>query len=343
MSEDLIQKYQSKENHQEFNSLQVIPDSINFNRIEEIRFFEPPEEANLPNQSFYSFPSINGFKDNNLYSLLDSLDENNYFFVENRSTGEDTISILQPTKKKDEINIFDSDNRIAEALNSINNKGDNKNEGDEEQHGINTVIDYDPEPVLMPLFQVKPQKSLGRKRKDDLTSDKKHTNKSYDNASKKFMTQGMISVCDFFNSKIYPHGKLKKPNIIQFLPSKVDQIKIYLEQNIRIFFENYSEPKHSLNKDSYRVHNKNLLQQLDELDIDDINLMLDASFVDYFLSFLYDDKIVNGNIFLNKHFKTFKECFNDYYNEEEKNNIKEYCIRLINGEIKPRNATKNKN
>ena len=343
MNQDNFQMYQSEESHYQFNLPQIIPSPINFNRFEENNsLYEAQEEADFPNNQFLFFPSSNRFRGNNFDSLPSPHLYDDYDFLDRRSTGEDTNYILIPKEEKENKNIFDSNNQIAD--NSINNIEDNEDENEEDnrQNSMIIEIDEEHEPVLRPLFQIVHQKPLGRRPKDDLTSDRDHTGKSNDNAFKKCLTKCTIQIWNFINSKIYPHGKLKKPNITQFLPLKVDLKKVYLEQNIRIFFENYPEPKYALNKNSYRIHNRNLLNLLDLLDNQEINSIFYASFIDYFLAFFNNDRIINGNIFLNKYFKTYDECFNDY-SEEEKNSIKEYCIKLINGELKPRKSRKKKN
>lgn len=199
-----------------------------------------------------------------------------------------------------------------------------------------------------PLYSSETRK-LGRKKKND-TSMSSHTRKSKDNGSKRFMTKCMELINDCFNSEIQRIGlnskgfKLYKPSIIKFLPLKAYQKPNYFRKTIEYYYENYALPKNAKNKDMYIIHNKNLIFAVKAINDNKLNIMLNTSFEDYFVAFLNDDKIINHRyIILNNSFKTLKDCFNNindeynYYTEEEKACIKDYCMRLINGEIKTKN------
>ena len=164
----------------------------------------------------------------------------------------------------------------------------------------------------------------------------------------------MESSHNYINSEIKYYGQnpdefnLHKPNVIKYLPSKAKDKPDYFKKNMKYFYENYSEPKNAKDKEMYRIANHNILKKLEEFNDNKISKIFDTSFEDYFYAFLNDEKIINGNIILNGHFKTLKDCFNNindednYYTEEEKNRIKEYCVKLINGEIKGKKGKKEK-
>ena len=199
-------------------------------------------------------------------------------------------------------------------------------------------------------------KKLGRKKKDENNSTCKHTNKSNDNGSNKFINKCIESLDNCINLEINPDYipnnknndiqlKLNKPTLKKHIPQKVDEKANFFKNEIKTYYEKYIDLKNCKNRNSYKIHNKILIEKLEASNdvYKKVNTMLKISFKDYLEAFLKDEKIISDNIVLNKNFKTLKDCFNNiqdkggYYSQEKKNEIKNYTLNLINGKIKARN------
>ena len=269
------------------------------------------------------------------------------------STGFDT-NINYVNEKK--INQFDNYNKKNNTSFNYIEKNTNDNNGNvhilEEKNGNNKAQKINPEDNqkekenITKKFIIK-KTLLGRKRKEDKNSKRKRTEKDNDNASKKFINKCIESINNCINDKISLNKDkigLYKPNLKKYLPSKAKDKKEFFQKEIRNLYE-FATIKRCKkeNKNNYIKHNKSLMEKLKD---EKINKMLNTSFKDYFIAFLNDEKIINEEIILNQHFKTLNECFNNiegkdgYYTEEEKNRIKEYCIKLVNGGIASRNRIK---
>ena len=241
---------------------------------------------------------------------------------------------LDSCTEKSQIQFDEDKNKI---YNELNIKGNNK---DTEQKVV---------------FKTELKEKLGRKKKGD-HSLRKHNKFSNDDGSKRFMIQCIRSINDYINSEIQLYEsyknefKLYKPNLCNNLPHKAIEKKIIFDKPLREFYENFVQPKNCLNanKDIYRNNNRKIINKLYKLNINKINAMFDTSFSDYFKAFLNDEITINGYLKLNEKFKTLSECFNnsedmdDYYTTEQKNKIKNYSLKLINGEIKARNIANKK-
>ena len=236
-----------------------------------------------------------------------------------------------------EKNPQDKSNQNFDNINNNHNNNDHNNNN--HNNNVNLVNAKDNENIK---FITTAKKVLGRKRKEDKSKPSKHTKKSNDNGSKRFIIQCMESIDQSINSKIEPYNyKLYKPSLTNNLPQKVNEKKIFLEKKIVEYYENYAQPRHCLeeNKNIYKIHNHNVIKELKSLNDIKINGMLNSSFIDNFKCFLNDIKI-------NEDFKTLKDYFNDvddednYYSKEEKNKIKNYCEKLISNGITPRNRNK---
>ena len=271
------------------------------------------------------------FRNDNINNF-DMINTGKFDKFENNILGENNTldSITEKTQKQSD----QYKNKICDEINLKGNKRDAKQKV---------------------VFKTELKQKLGRKKKGD-HSLSKHNKFSNDDGSKRFMVQCIRSINDSINSETQLYEsyknefKLYKPNLCNNLPHKVTEKKIIFDKPLREFFENFVQPKNCLkvNKDSYRNYNRKIIRKLIKLNVGKINAMFDTPFSIFFKAFLNNEKIINGYLILNEKFKTLSECFNNpkdmynYYNTEQKNKIKIYSLKLLNGEIKPRNINDKK-
>ena len=321
------------------------------------KLFEQEEEDE---QSFRFMPNLFNNDQKNIQKIFQNLPDYNYGLGE-RSTNPDTFyfrASVSDEKKNCDMEIEDipssperkkSDDEQNKTYIEINNNNNEKNainNNNSNSENNDNSINHNDETKIK--FKTEKKSNLGRKLKNDKTSERNHTRLTNDNASKKFIKAGGNSYHNYIKSTIKPYlknsdeFKLHKPNFIKYLPSKAKEKPEYFKKSMKFFYENYSEPKNAKDKDMYRIANHNILKKLDEFNDNKLSRLITPSFEECFLAFLNDEKIINDNLILNGHFKTLKDCFNniedesDYYTEEEKERIKEYCTKLIIGEIKGR-------
>ena len=199
--------------------------------------------------------------------------------------------------------------------------------------------------------EIKQKKNLGRKNKYD-KEEGLHTKYSKDNGSNKLIIHCMKIVTNYINNIIekFNIGKLFNPNLTNKLTLNVVDKKAFLENKIKIYYEEHSKAKHCLeeNKDNYINNNREIIEKLYKMKDRNIILIFEIPFCLYLRAFLNDEKNINyenENLELNEDFKTLKECFNegkDYYTLEQKAKYKIYIEQLINGQISPRKKRKYK-
>jgi len=188
----------------------------------------------------------------------------------------------------------------------------------------------------------------------------KHTKYDEDNARRKIYGSCMQSIWDSTEEMSKKKGinfNLSKPLIkSQFKSSFTDNQNFFKKSIYNIYID--STPKkvgeqYKNNRDQYFIIKQKMIddflkQEIEKtyVDIKVLNKLFKLPFHDYLIQYLNDETTViikdeiYGEIKVDlPGFKTYKDCFNDEYNIEQKNLFKKNIISIINEEVycrKPR-------
>ena len=190
-----------------------------------------------------------------------------------------------------------------------------------------------------------------------LNNGVKHTKNDEDNARKKIYGSCMQSTWHSMGEIAKRKGinfTLNKPFIKSQVKSSFTDNKIFFKKSLYYIFINSiprNIPKlYTKNRSQYSIINRNtidnfLQQEMNNpyVDIKLFNKLFTLPYLDYLIPYLNDETTViiqdeiYGKIEINlPGFKTYKDCFNDEYNDEQKDFFKEHIYSIINGEVKCR-------
>ena len=144
------------------------------------------------------------------------------------------------------------------------------------------------------------------------------------------------------DSKLY---KLYKPAITP-LPCSIAKKVIFIEKPILKYYLNYT--KQRLNEEraglSNKYKNTKIISLLLHLEKEDakreekkFKMIFNTPFKDYLLAFVKDEQFMIKESQISLKFETLKDCFNNgkiIYNAEDKDNLKNYTIKLFNRNMK---------
>ena len=140
-------------------------------------------------------------------------------------------------------------------------------------------------------------------------------------------------------------SKLYKPAITP-LPCSIAKKVIFIEKPILKYYLNYT--KQRLNEEraglSNKYKNTKIISLLLHLEKEDANreekkfkMIFNTPFKDYLLAFVKDEQFMIKESQISLKFETLKDCFNNgkiRYNAKDKDNLKNYTIKLFNRNMK---------
>lgn len=140
-------------------------------------------------------------------------------------------------------------------------------------------------------------------------------------------------------------SKLYKPAITP-LPCSIAKKVIFIEKPILKYYLKYT--KQRLNEEraglSNKYKNTKIISLLLHLEKEDakreekkLKMIFNTPFKDYLLAFVKDEQFMIKESQISLKFETLKDCFNDgkiIYNAEDKDNLKNYTIKLFNRNMK---------
>ena len=140
-------------------------------------------------------------------------------------------------------------------------------------------------------------------------------------------------------------SKLYKPAITP-LPCSIAKKVIFIEKPILKYYLNYT--KQRLNEEraglSNKYKNTKIISLLLHLEKEDakreekkFKMIFNTPFKDYLLAFVKDEQFMIKESQISLKFETLKDCFNNgkiRYNAKDKDNLKNYTIKLLNRNMK---------
>ena len=297
--------------------------------------------------------------------------EQNTAATENKKTNYSTNDVELPSKKTqiqefNEIKNQTQEKNLedSEAIFDISISNLNKNSSYKKSQEQNELYN-----VMEKMEEIKQNedtislKEDEEEEKEDKIEPKKqnngviHTKNDGDNARKKVYGSCMQSTWDSLGEIGQRKGinfTLNKPFIkSQIKSSFTDNKKFFNKSLYYIFIASIPRnvgKQYQNDRSQYSIINRNtidnfLLQEINNpyADIKLLNKLLKLPFLDYLIPYLNDETTViiqdefYGKIEIDlPGFKTYKDCFNDEYNDEQKNLFKEHIFSIIKGEVKNR-------
>ena len=140
-------------------------------------------------------------------------------------------------------------------------------------------------------------------------------------------------------------SKLYKPAITP-LPCSIAKKVIFIEKPILKYYLKYT--KQRLNEEraglSNKYKNTKIISLLLHLEKEDakreekkLKMIFNTPFKDYLLAFVKDEQFMIKESQISLKFETLKDCFNNgkiIYNAKDKDNLKNYTIKLFNRNMK---------
>ena len=147
-------------------------------------------------------------------------------------------------------------------------------------------------------------------------------------------------------------SKLYKPAITP-LPCSIAKKVIFIEKPILKYYLNYTKQRLNEERATFFKNNDGLINKykntkiirlLLHLEKEDANreekkfkMIFNTPFKDYLLAFVKDEQFMIKESQISLKFKTLKDCFNNgkiIYNAKDKDNLKNYTIKLFNRNMK---------
>ena len=230
------------------------------------------------------------------------------------------------------------------------NKNDNKTIANEKEEPKEKNIIF----ITEKIDNSKNKKELLRKKTKNARKSNNTKNVRKDNGFQTLCTACEEKINESIQTKIDNYlmeknikidSKLYKPAITP-LPCSIAKKVIFIEKPILKYYLNYT--KQRLNEEraglSNKYKNTKIISLLLHLEKEDANreekkfkMIFNTPFKDYLLAFVKDEQFMIKESQISLKFETLKDCFNNgkiRYNAKDKDNLKNYTIKLFNRNMK---------
>ena len=270
--------------------------------------------------------------------------DNNIYMSPNNSLHEDNniFEYGQDRKEDENENIYDNVYFI--------NKNDNKTIANEKEEPKEKNIIF----ITEKIDNSKNKKELLRKKTKNARKSNNTKNVRKDNGLQTLCTACEDKINESIQTEIDNYlmeknikidSKLYKPAITP-LPCSIAKKVIFIEKPILKYYLNYT--KQRLNEEraglSNKYKNTKIIRLLLHLEKEDakreekkFKMIFNTPFKDYLLAFVKDEQFMIKESQISLKFETLKDCFNNgkiIYNAEDKDNLKNYTIKLFNRNMK---------
>ena len=270
--------------------------------------------------------------------------DNNIYMSPNNSLHEDNniFEYGQDRKEDENENIYDNVYFI--------NKNDNKTIANEKEEPKEKNIKF----ITEKIDNSKNKKELLRKKTKNARKSNNTKNVRKDNGFQTLCTACEDKINESIQTEIDNYlmeknikidSKLYKPAITP-LPCSIAKKVIFIEKPILKYYLNYT--KQRLNEEraglSNKYKNTKIISLLLHLEKEDakreekkFKMIFNTPFKDYLLAFVKDEQFMIKESQISLKFETLKDCFNNgkiIYNAEDKDNLKNYTIKLFNRNMK---------
>ena len=277
--------------------------------------------------------------------------DNNIYMSPNNSLHEDNniFEYGQDRKEDENENIYDNVYFI--------NKNDNKTIANEKEEPKEEKIKF----ITEKIDNSKNKKELLRKKTKNARKSNNTKNVRKDNGFQTLCTACEDKINESIQTEIDNYlmeknikidSKLYKPAITP-LPCSIAKKVIFIEKPILKYYLNYTKQRLNeeratffKNKDGLinKYKNTKIISLLLHLEKEDakreekkFKMIFNTPFKDYLLAFVKDEQFMIKESQISLKFETLKDCFNDgkiIYNAEDKDNLKNYTIKLFNRNMK---------
>ena len=224
------------------------------------------------------------------------------------------------------------------------NKNDNKTIANEKEEPKEKKIKF----ITEKIDNSKNKKELLRKKTKNARKSNNTKNVRKDNSFQTLCTACLDKINKSIQMKIdkyFKDSKLYKPAITP-LPCSIAKKVIFIEKPILKYYLKYT--KQRLNEEraglSNKYKNTKIISLLLHLEKEDANreekkfkMIFNTPFKDYLLAFVKDEQFMIKESQISLKFETLKDCFNNgkiRYNAKDKDNLKNYTIKLFNRNMK---------
>lgn len=277
--------------------------------------------------------------------------DNNIYMSPNNSLHEDNniFEYGQDRKEDENENIYDNVYFI--------NKNDNKTIANEKEEPKEKNIIF----ITEKIDNSKNKKELLRKKTKNARKSNNTKNVRKDNGLQTLCTACEEKINESIQTEIDNYlmeknikidSKLYKPAITP-LPCSIAKKVIFIEKPILKYYLNYTKQRLNeeratffKNKDGLinKYKNKKIIKLLLHLEKEDakreekkFKMIFNTPFKDYLLAFVKDEQFMIKESQISLKFETLKDCFNNgkiRYNAKDKDNLKNYTIKLFNRNMK---------
>ena len=275
----------------------------------------------------------------------DDIDNNIYMSPNNSLHGDNNFFEYGQDRKEDKNEKFyDNDNVY------FINKNDNKTIANEKEEPKEKNIKFITEKIdnsnnKIELLRTKTKKA----RKSNNTKNVRKDNgfQTLCTACEEKINESIQTKIDNYlmEKNIKIDSKLYKPAITP-LPCSIAKKVIFIEKPILKYYLNYT--KQRLNEEraglSNKYKNTKIISLLLHLEKEDakreekkFKMIFNTPFKDYLLAFVKDEQFMIKESQISLKFETLKDCFNNgkiRYNAKDKDNLKNYTIKLFNKNMK---------
>lgn len=277
--------------------------------------------------------------------------DNNIYMSPNNSLHEDNNIFEYGQDRKE-----DENEKCYDFIYFIN-KNDNKTIANEKEEPKEKKIKF----ITEKIDNSKNKKELLRKKTKNARKSNNTKNVRKDNGFQTLCTACEEKINESIQTEIDNYlmeknieidSKLYKPAITP-LPCSIAKKVIFIEKPILKYYLKYTNQRLNerraaffKNKDglSNKYKNTKIIRLLLNLEKEDakreekkFKMIFNTPFKDYLLAFVKDEQFMIKESQISLKFETLKDCFNDgkiIYNAEDKDNLKNYTIKLLNRNMK---------
>ena len=277
--------------------------------------------------------------------------DNNIYMSPNNSLHEDNniFEYGQDRKEDENENIYDNVYFI--------NKNDNKTIANEKEEPKEKKIKF----ITEKIDNSKNKKELLRKKTKNARKSNNTKNVRKDNGFQTLCTACEDKINESIQTEIDNYlmeknikidSKLYKPAITP-LPCSIAKKVIFIEKPILKYYLNYTKQRLNEERATFFKNNDGLINKYKNTKIISLLLHLEKEdakreekkfkmifntpFKDYLLAFVKDEQFMIKESQISLKFETLKDCFNNgkiIYNAKDKDNLKNYTIKLFNRNMK---------
>lgn len=270
--------------------------------------------------------------------------DNNIYMSHNNSLHEDNniFEYGQDRKEDENENIYDNVYFI--------NKNDNKTIANEKEEPKEKKIKF----ITEKIDNSKNKKELLRKKTKNARKSNNTKNVRKDNGFQTLCTACEEKINESIQTEIDNYlmeknieidSKLYKPAITP-LPCSIAKKVIFIEKPILKYYLKYTNQRLNERRAglSNKYKNTKIIRLLLHLEKEDekreekkFKMIFNTPFKDYLLAFVKDEQFMIKESQISLKFETLKDCFNNgkiRYNAKDKDNLKNYTIKLFNRNMK---------